>query len=83
MARDPGPFLRFKLTDTSEIEDHIQRAYDGLEITPRTVEDALRRGDLEFYQVGQKRYTTPKLIDEWMASLITRGPQRVAAAAKS
>jgi hypothetical protein len=77
-AADPGPYIWFKLTDTFDIERHIERTYPGLDIKTRTVNDALRRGDLSYYQLGLKRYTTPKLIDEWMQSRLTSGPQRIA-----
>lgn len=67
---DPGPFLHFKLDDTLDIERYMEEVYAGLDIAPRTVENAVRRGQLEFYQVGQKRYLTPKLIDKWLQSLV-------------
>ena len=68
---DPGPFFRFKLDDTFDIEYFIEKHYPGLDIAPRTIENALRREQLSFYQVGQKRYTTPKRIDEWLQSCMT------------
>jgi hypothetical protein len=63
--------LWFKLTDTWDIEKYIDKSRPGMDIKPRTIEDALRRRQLRFYQVGQKRYTTPLLIDEWLNTLLT------------
>ncbi len=71
MPTDPGPYIHFKLSDTFYIEDFLEQNYPGLIGIPRTIEDALRRGQLRFYQVGQKRYTTPMLIDEWVQTLVT------------
>lgn len=70
MPSDPGPYLHFKLSDTFDIERFMEENYPGLDIAAKTVEDALRRGHLRFYQLGQKRYTTPLLIDEWLQSRV-------------
>lgn len=75
MPTDPGPYIRFKLNDTADIEAHIAKRYDGLDIAPRAIEDALRRRQLKFYQIGQKRYVTPELIDEWLQSCVTATAQ--------
>ncbi|MFA4083449.1 hypothetical protein ONA92_17270 [Mycobacteroides salmoniphilum] len=79
MPTDPGPYLNFKLNDTFDIERFLEKNYFGLTIAPRTIEDALRRGHLEFYQVGMKRYTTPMLIDKWLQSRLTSADTHAAA----
>jgi hypothetical protein len=80
VPNDPGPYLHFKLSDTFDIEYYIEEHYDGVAIAARTVENALRRGELKFYQLGQKRYTTPMLIDEWLQSRMKAGVTEPAAA---
>ena len=60
-------YIPVKYTDTFEVEYDIEQRHPGIDIAPRTVENALRRGQLKFYQVGRKRYTTTELIDEWLA----------------
>jgi hypothetical protein len=64
-------YIRVKYTDTLAAQQYIKQSNPGIDIAPRAVENALRRGQLKFYQVGRKRYTTAKLIDEWLESLIT------------
>ena len=71
METDPGPYLWFKLNDTWDIQQHIEKTRPGMDIRPRTIEDALRRKKLAFYQIGKRRYTTPRLIDEWVSTLLT------------
>ena len=66
----------FKRGDTFDIEDDVEKRYKGMEMRPRTVENALRRGELKFYQIGLRRYTTPELIDEWLESCVTTGGAR-------
>ncbi|GLB83494.1 hypothetical protein [Mycobacterium kiyosense] len=63
---DHGPYYRVRLNYTNEVIADVQERHNGLRLAPRAVENALRRGELRFYQFGQKRYTTPKLIDEWL-----------------
>ena len=71
MPTDAGPYIHFKLNLLSGIEAHIEKTYPGLDMAPRAIEDALRRGHLKFYQFGQRRYVTPKRIDEWLQSCVT------------
>lgn len=79
VPNDPGPYLYFKLNDTFDVECFINERYPGMDIVPKTVENALRRGKLKFYQLGVKRYTTPLLIDEWLQSLVTTVGAKAAA----
>lgn len=68
-AADPGPYIPCKLNYPDEIKQYIADNYPGLEAIPdRTITDALRRWELEHYQIGQKRYTTPRMIDQWLMS---------------
>ena len=64
-------YIRVKYTDTLAAQQYIKERHPGIDIAPRAVENALRRGQLKFYQVGKKRYTTTELIDEWLESLVT------------
>lgn len=82
-ATDPGPYIRFRLDDTFDVECYIEEHCPGIDIAARTIENALRRGELEYYQVGLKRYVTPKLLNKWLATLVTRRPKSAAAAAMS
>ena len=62
-------------TYTKEVCDHVLERR-GMEINPRTVEDALRKNKLRTYRPGQKRYTTPRLIDAWLESCLTPASER-------
>ena len=64
-------YIHFKLTDVDDIIDDIEYRHDGLRVAPRAIENALRRKQLRFYQVGKRRYTSTALIDEWLESLKT------------
>lgn len=68
---DENHYIPIRYDYTKEVVDHIKRHRKGMDIAPKTVENAYRRGQLKFYQIGGKRYTTPELIDEWLESLIT------------
>jgi hypothetical protein len=75
---DETRYIRVKYTNVSEIKSYIDQNCPGTDTAPRAIENALRRGKLKFYQIGQKRYTTHELIDEWLASLVTTaGPKAV------
>lgn len=75
--------IRCRYDYTDEIKDYVESQYPDFDVAPRAIENALRRGQLKFYQVGRKRYTTPELIDEWFESLVTvagaNGSAKVAA----
>jgi hypothetical protein len=71
---DENRYMRVRYVprdDLSKIKHYIDDNYPGTDVALRALENALRRGQLKFYQIGKKRYTTPELIDEWLDSLVT------------
>jgi hypothetical protein len=56
---------------TDGVKSYVDDHNEGVVTAPRTIENAIRRGQLKFYQIGNKRYTTPEFIDEWLESLVT------------
>lgn len=62
MSERPIPRLQFGFSETAE----------ALGIPVSTLEQECRRGrGPKFYKVGRRKFTTPKLIEEWQNAKIS------------